>query len=47
MLAAEASLIALRHRGAWAGVDPDALTMWLRDSAAVVTARWRAAFMAP
>lgn len=47
MLAAEASLLALRHRGAWTGTDPVALTTWLRDSAAVVTARWRTAFLAP
>lgn len=41
---AEASLLALRHRDAWQGVDPDALEAWLRASAATVTARWRLAW---
>jgi hypothetical protein len=40
---AEASLLALRQRDAWQGVDPDALEAWLRASAATVTARWRLA----
>ncbi len=45
-LAAETSLMALRHRAAWAGSDPAALRTWLRESAATVTARWRAAYTA-
>jgi hypothetical protein len=41
---AEASLLALRHRDAWQGIDPDALEAWLRASAATVTTRWRLAW---
>nr|HEX4313535.1 DUF2252 family protein [Kofleriaceae bacterium] len=45
-LLAEASLMAQRHRGAWAGVDPAALRSWLHASAATLSARWLAAFQA-
>lgn len=46
MVQAEASLLAQRHRRAWGHVKGDKLTVWLRDSAAVLTARWRAAYTA-
>jgi len=45
MLAAEASLLANRHRDAWAGVDPDVVAGWLRESSVTLVARWRAAFL--
>ncbi len=43
-LLAEASLLAVRHAGAWTGVDLDALRGWLRTSAATLSARWRATY---
>ncbi len=46
MIQGEASLMALEHRGAWQGVAPDQLETWLRDSAATMVARWRAAYLA-
>jgi hypothetical protein len=45
LLAAEASLLANRHRDAWVGVDPDVLAEWLRESSVTLVARWRAAFL--
>ena len=44
MLQAEASLLADKHRAAWAGIDPAALRAWLAASAATLTARWRACY---
>lgn len=46
MIQAEASLMALKHRGAWQGVTSDQLKPWLRESAATVVARWRGAYIA-
>ncbi len=46
MVAAEASLLATKHRAAWAAFAPDAVAPWLRASAATLTARWRAAYTA-
>ena len=43
---AAVSLMATKHRGAWTGIDPDALRGWLRVSAATLTARWRATYTA-
>lgn len=43
---AEASVLALHHRKAWHKVKKDDLRSWLRDSAAVLTARWRATYAA-
>ncbi len=44
MITAEASLLATKHRAAWQGTDRDQLQAWLRDSAATLTQRWRAAY---
>ena len=46
MVEAEASLMALRHRKAWHHVKKSALRTWLGDSAATLTARWRATYQA-
>jgi hypothetical protein len=46
MVQAEASLLALAHAGAWGHVATDKLHDWLRDSSAMLTARWRAAYTA-
>jgi len=45
-LLAEASLVARRHRTAWAGIDPIALRAWLAASAQTLAARWRASYLA-
>lgn len=42
---AEASLLALKHRAAWAAFDPAAVKAWLDASAAALVARWRGAYM--
>jgi hypothetical protein len=46
MVAAEASLLAVRHRKAWGHTNPNKLESWLSQSAATLTARWRAAYTA-
>jgi len=46
MVKAEASLLATKHRSGWRKVSSPKLRSWLRDSAAVLTARWRAAYVA-
>jgi len=46
MVEAEASLLALAHRDAWGHVKSDKLAAWLQASAATVTARWRATYVA-
>ncbi|CAN5278995.1 hypothetical protein BH11MYX1_BH11MYX1_25990 [soil metagenome] len=44
MIQTEASIMALKHRGAWQGVAPDQLEAWLRESTATMVARWRGAY---
>ncbi len=46
MVATEASLLAARRAKAWGHVDASKLGNWLSQSAATLTARWRAAYMA-
>ncbi len=46
MVQAEASLLAAKHRDGWRNVSPKKLKVWLHDSAAVLTTRWRAAYAA-
>jgi hypothetical protein len=41
---AQASLLGVRHRPAWGRVKTPRLATWLRDSAATLTERWRAAY---
>ncbi len=41
MVQAEASMLGVRHRSGWGKVKRAALTAWLHDSAATLTARWR------
>ncbi|HUJ62992.1 MAG TPA: DUF2252 family protein, partial [Kofleriaceae bacterium] len=43
---AEASMLAHKHRAAWAGYDPEAVRAWLSASAQTLIGRWRAAFTA-
>jgi Uncharacterized protein conserved in bacteria (DUF2252) len=46
MTKAEASLLARKHRAAWAAFDPTAVRAWLAASAATLTTRWRDAYSA-
>ncbi len=46
MVRAEASLLALQHRGGWGQIHAAELTTWLRASARTVTSRWRATYTA-
>jgi hypothetical protein len=46
MVQAEASLLAAKHRSGWGSVNQAKLQTWLRESAATLTARWRAAYTA-
>jgi hypothetical protein len=46
MVEAEASALALRHRGAWGDVKRSHLQGWLSASAATLIARWRDAYAA-
>jgi len=45
MLQAEASLLALKHAQAWGKVKTADLGPWLRTSAAVLSTRWRSAYL--
>ncbi|HEV7555141.1 MAG TPA: hypothetical protein VGO00_06805, partial [Kofleriaceae bacterium] len=43
VITAEASLLAIKHASAWLG-DTSGLSVWLRDSAQTLVARWRQAY---